>query len=381
MQNPEQQLIASVGSGLGVVVAGHESFPDPKNTSVTLQPGQPWPAGAVTAWRSSDPRNVLAAYDAYLGAAEKGGSWNQLKLCLGCLWLLGTPTEKAAATAASIELMKAERDTYGWMGAEPMSRVDYGIWHLDHALLSVRFGSPALQALAWQWLDLYAFVLRQTWDPKLERCLWYGERSAEAGHDGPATYDWLAAYLVGSGSWKPDNTLDELVIAKLKPEIDQWKARPLANPAWRTEQPITIYQGSDGSRAILLGREMNHNTPACCAASTAGGVLKFAPPTPWPPRIRERNTGGACVEQNGQLVYTSADVKDFPATKLEVPPNPSKFRLGNGTAQAVGLPVPTPTPGVTATAPGSVVQDQSKGVQTPAPGLLARFVAWLRGLL
>lgn len=384
-QNPEQQLLASLASGLGVVVSGRASFPDPKNLAATLYPGEPWPPGAQSAWRSPNSDNPLAVYNAYLAAAEKGGSQNQDKLCLCCLFTLGSNAEKAAANQASLALFQSERDVRGWMGSEPLSRVDYGLWHLDHALLSVRYGSTATKEIAWEWLDLYAFVLRSTWDAKLRRCLFYGERSAEAGHDLPAAYDWLAGYLVGAFSWMPNNTLDDLILAKLRPEIDEWKARPLANPGWKTEQPITLYQGSDGSRAVLLGREMNHNTPACCAASTAGGVLRFAPPTPWPAREREQNTGGFAREQAGQIVYTSTD-KNFPTTTLQLPPGALRSTLGSGSPTfTVGAAPPSGPQPVQPTPQGSPSAPQPPGPNpSPAPtppaaptGFFATLLSWL----
>ncbi len=341
MVNPEEQLLDSLANAVGAVYRGGRAFADPANpTGPMIQPGQRWPAGNPAAWKGD-------AFAGYHAGELRGSSANWDGDSAACAILLGNPAEQAQADGDGIALLTEQRDKLGWMGPELLSTV-YWLMHLYYALAFVRQGSAALRELAWQWLDLARFVLVTTWDGRVGRCLWYGERSAEEGRDGPGYADKLAAWLAGAGPFPSGNDRDALILQGFRAELEVLKARPLANPAWKTQDPVTLYVGDDG-KAICSGPERDHNTPKVCCGTTVGaavGQVRLGPPGPYLSRVREQDTGGNAVESadGKSLVYTSRMPKVFPAVTLPVPVNAKRYRLGSGSTEPIGAASPAPGP-------------------------------------
>jgi hypothetical protein len=236
-----------------------------------------------------------------------------------------------------IAFLTAQKTQDGWMGNETLSRV-YGLMHLDYALVMMRQSAGVvLRALAWEWLDLLKFALVRSWDLRVGRCLWYGERSAEGGREQVDDYDDLAAWFLGLGVFPAGHTLDLLILQALRPELEALKARPLANPGWVMAEPVTLWVGDDGV-AMCAGRELNHNTPKVCASTTVGasvGEVLLAPAAPYLNRIREQDTQGVAVADAaaGTITYT-ADPRFFPGITLRLPRvNVLRYRLGGVSVQ------------------------------------------------
>lgn len=356
----EKDLNNSIAAALGVVVKN--TAPDPGDPKVLLRAGTKWPSGDPAAWRGKDM---------YQASARIGGSENWPMMALAAKMLLGSPAEKAEADISAVAWLTEQKTVRGWMGSEVGSRV-YAWMHLESVLVFYRDGSAALRALAGEWLDLYFSWLRQAWDAKLLRVLWLGQRSCLPGRDQVSLEDDLAAWINDAAPFPTHGgTYDRLIIYALRPVLEQIKARPSANPAWKTATPVDFYRGDDGV-AVRVEAEVNSNTPPTLGASTVGGVLAWAPALPWQD-FHMRATGGRCVEGEGVLAYTAAAV--YKPTKVALPTNARRVRLGSGALSGASAPpsLPTAPIGVLPSRPFPGSPAATAPVKAPKKGFLAKL--------
>lgn len=341
VQNNQSSLAAWLG------VRPPRRIPHPFLAGQWIEAGQLWPAGTPAAYSN-------AAIQEDMDGALRGGSWNYAMVA-GANAVARGQVGADALMLAWIGRMKAE---LGWMGKEVGSR-DGGYWYffLVSAAVFARKGSPALAALAWEWLDLWRF------------CSWTGapitgQRSALPGLDKWTICDETSDFVAGRGPAPAANppTLDRLLVAAIMPELIALKARPLANPKWVMATPVTFYVGSD-SAMVVLDRGVDANTLPVLIGKRALGsapnrATTWAPTPPWGAadksgqvhRIREIDDHAVEVTKDGVAHYSSAV---FKAVDVPLPATPLKvYHLGSGSIQPDGAvaaavqvpPAPGPQP-------------------------------------
>jgi len=321
-------------------------IPHPFIAGQWIEAGQLWPAGDSGAYSN-------AAIQGDMDGALRGGSWNYSMVAGANAVARG----QAGADALMLSWLGKMKATLGWMGKEVGSR-DGGYWYffLVSAAVLARKGSPALAALAWEWLDLWRFW---SWTGAPIT----GERSALPGLHLWTICDETSDFVAGRGPAPATNppTLDRLLIRAIMPELEQLRSRPLANPKWALATPVTFFVGSD-SAMVTLDRGVDANTLPVLIGKRALGsapnrATTWAPTPPWGAvekdgkvdRIREVDDHAAAVVQ-GAAYYTSTI---FKAVDVPLPAAPIKvYHLGSGSivpdgavAAAAQAPPPAPGPG------------------------------------
>lgn len=369
----EQNLGCSLARFLGV--RPPRRIPHPFVEGTFVEALELWPAGDPGAYS-------LAAIRGYMDGARRGGSENYVLLALACAVFAGVPRAVDLAVAWLLEL-KTKR---GWMGNEIGTR-DGGYWYFFLVAICAlaRMGSPTVVMLAWEWLDLLRFWA-WTGAPMT------GQRSVLPGLDEWTFCDETVEYIGGRSKVPPGATpptFDRLMVRQVLPELGLLFGRPLANPAWKTATPVTIYVGTDASM-VVLDASTDVNTLACLAGKRRHVVPMSSAPTRWAPappwgvvdaktgaviRIREQDDGARCVVSDGVAHYTS---RIFKAVDMPLPAPPLRvYRIGSGSVQPEGSAVATVPP----ISPGAVNAMNAPQPPRPArPSLWQRFLAWLRRL-
>ena len=321
----EQDLGSSLARFLGV--RPPKRIPDPFVDGAFIEALELWPAGSAASYS-------IAAAQGHMAAAERGSSENYVLLALAC----GVAAKVPGADALAIAWLSTLKSRRGWMGNEVGSR-DGGYWYffLDSVCALARWGSPALQALAWEWLDLVRFWA-WTGAPMT------GQRSVLPGLDVWTICDDTMEYIGGGGAGvvPAPPTFDRLMVRAVLSEIDRLRLRPLANPSWKMATPVTFYVGSSEAM-VVLDASTDSNTIACLAGKRKLGTQQrvWAPAPPWGVvekggevvRIREQSDGARCVVSAGAAHYTS---RIFKPVNMLLPNDYKVYRLGSGSIQPDG---------------------------------------------
>jgi len=326
---------------------------------------------ALELWPGGDPgAYALAKIHDYEDAAKRGSSENYVLLALAD----GVCAAVQGADAEAFSWLTTLKTTRGWMGNEVGSR-DGGYWYFFLVAVCglVRKGSPAVQALAWEWLDLVRFWAN-TGAPMT------GQRSVLPGLDEWTFCDETMEYLAGRGPAPSSTppTFDQLMVKAVLPELMALCDRPLANPAWKMATPVTFYLGP-AEAMVVLDASVDANTIACLAGkrSRTLKLTTWAPAPPWGvqdaktgevARIREQSDGARCVVSGGVAHYTS---RIFKPVDMPLPAGAKVYRLGSGSTQPDGAVQPNlpPPPGARPQGP------------LPAPKAAAKHAGCLPGLL
>lgn len=342
MAQVEQDLGSSLARFLGV--RPPKRIPHPFIAGTFVEALELWPAGSPTSYS-------LAATHGHMSAAERGSSENYVLLGLAC----GVAAKVPGADALAITWLTRLKTVRGWMGNEVGSR-DGGYWYffLTSVCGLVRWGSPALQALAWEWLDLNRF-----WD-------WTGAPMAGNRSVLPGLEKWFICddtqeFIANRGGFPAPTppTFDRLMVWQVQRELAALRDRPLANPSWKMATPVTFYVGAIEAM-VVLDASVDSNTIACLVAKRKLGTQErvWAPAPPWGVvdaktgevvRIREQADGARCGVYGGAAHYTS---RIFKSVDIPLPAGAKVYHLGSGSIQPDGavaaagqVPPPAAGPG------------------------------------
>jgi hypothetical protein len=329
MANPEKDLSASLARFLAV--RPPKRIPNPCVDGAFVEALELWPAGTPATYS-------LAAIQELMAGARRGSSENWVLLALACAVFAGVPGANDLAVAWLTEL----KTVRGWMGNEVGTR-DGGYWYFFLVAVAAlaRHGSPAVQALAWEWLDLLRFLA-------VLGAPMTGQRSVLPGLDRWTICDDTMEYVAGRGQLPASlpPTFDRLMVLAVAAELTALRQRPLANPTWLMATPVTIYVG-DREAMVVLGSTTDSNTIACLAGKRALGSgarpTQWAPEPPWGvvdaktgavARIRQQGDGARCVVSGGVAHYTS---RIFKAVDMPLPAGALRvYHLGSGSIQPAG---------------------------------------------
>jgi hypothetical protein len=366
MANPEKDLSASLARFLGV--RPPKRIPNPCVEGAFVEALELWPAGNPSEYS-------LAAIQELMAGARRGSSENWVLLALANAVIAGVPGANELAVSWLTEL----KTVRGWMGNEIGTR-DGGYWYFFLVAVAalVRHGSPAVQALAWEWLDLLRF-LAWTGAPMT------GQRSVLPGLDKWTICDDTMEYVAGRGPLpaKQPPTFDRLMVLAVAGELAALRGRPLSNPAWKTATAVVIDVGDTEAR-VVLAATTDSNTIACLASKRKLGSESNRP-TQWAPapewgvvdaktgaveRIREQSDGARCViSADGVAHYTS---RIFKAVDMARPAGTVRtYHLASGSIQPDGagaaaaqVPPPAAGPGGRPVAPQAPAAVTAAGKHT-----------------
>ncbi len=373
----EQDLGSSLANFLGV--RPPKRIPHPFVAGTFVEALELWPAGAPSSY-------TVAKIQDYMSAAERGSSENYVLLALAD----GVAAKVPGADDLAIAWLKKLKLIRGWMGNEVGSR-DGGYWYffLTAVCALARWGSPALQALAWEWLDLIRFWA-WTGAPMT------GQRSVLPGLDQWTICDGTMECIAGRAPFPAalPPTFDRLMVRAVGVELNKLAFRPIANPSWKMATPVTFYVGATEGM-VVLDASVDSNTIACLAgkrklmppARLINAVSTWAPAPPWGvkdaktgnvARIRQQSDGARCVVSGGVAHYTSSI---FPKVDMPLPADAKVYHLGSGSIQpdgAAATPPPAPGPQPPGAPPLAVPGRHGSGCLVPlilSAGALAAL-AW-----